>query len=257
MEWMALAWLRAYQVTKEEKYKQTVMELWQDILSGWDEQEGGGIAWKKSQLDYKNTPANAPAAILAARLYQEFGKESDLQWAKRIFEWEKKNLVDPESGIVWDGKNRQGDQQIDKDWQFTYCQGVYIGAGLELFRITKDKAYLEDADRTVHAVKQKLIDPVKGTLKDEGDGDGGLFKGILVRYLGELVKEVPTQNEAVQILKQNAESLWQFGRDENQNVFDKSWAFKPEGIVQLSVDLSGVMLLEQMAKLEKNGLLKE
>jgi predicted alpha-1,6-mannanase (GH76 family) len=255
MEWMALAWLRAYQFDPQDKYKQTVLELWKDIQSGWNEQEGGGIAWKKSQLDYKNTPANAPAAILAARLYQQFGDDKDLQWAVKIYQWQKANLVDPVTGIVWDGKNRQGDGQIDKNWQLSYCQGVFIGAALELYRMTKDKTYLDDITRVVHATKEKLVNPATGTLPDEGDRDGGLFKGILIRYLGELILQVPTQDEARQILFQNAESLWTKARDPLRNVFSQTWTAKPEIVVELSTNLSGVMLLEQMAMAEKNGIL--
>ena len=45
----------------------------------------------------------------------------------------------------WDGINRLGDGQIDKDWQFTYCQGYSSGAGIELYSCTGESAYLADA----------------------------------------------------------------------------------------------------------------
>lgn len=83
MEWMALACLRAYDLTKDEKYKATAETLWEDIKTGWSDYLGGGISWKKDQRDYKNTPANAPASILASRLYQLNHKEEDLAWAKK------------------------------------------------------------------------------------------------------------------------------------------------------------------------------
>jgi predicted alpha-1,6-mannanase (GH76 family) len=255
MEWMALAWLRAYQATKVDTYKQAVLTLWEDIKGGWNEHQGGGIAWQKSQLDYKNTPANAPAVILAARLYQQFGNADDLAWATRIYEWQREHLVDPESGFVWDGMNRLGDGQIDKSWEFTYCQGVYIGAGVELYRATGDKAYINEASRTLLIAKLKLASPATGILPVEGDGDGGLFKGILIRYVGELVLEDPSQTEAIELLKTNAASLWDFGRDSARQVFSDSWTLEPEPAVELSADLSGVMLVEQMARLEKKGLL--
>ena len=38
-------------------------------------------------------------------------------------------------------------------------------------------------------------------------------------------------------------------------MFSKSWAATPEPAEDLSVNLSGVMLLERMAALEKQGLL--
>ncbi|WP_246359020.1 glycoside hydrolase family 76 protein [Paenibacillus phytorum] len=257
MEWLALAWLRAYNATGDEKYKEAALELWEDIKTGWNEEQGGGIAWRKPQLDYKNTPANAPAAILAARLYKQFGKSEDLAWAKKIYDWQKANLVDPDSGFVWDGKNREGDGKIDKGWEFSYCQGVYIGAGVALYQATGDKSYLADAARTAQASKLRLTSPVTGMLPSESNGDGGLFKGIYVRYLAELVLADPGQKESLELLVTNADSLWKYGRDEQRVMFSKSWAATPEPAEDLSVNLSGVMLLERMAELEKQGLLKQ
>ncbi|MGN6511666.1 MAG: glycoside hydrolase family 76 protein, partial [Chitinophaga sp.] len=65
MEWMALACLRAYEATSDEKYKTTAELLWTDIKTGWDDTWGGGIYWNKERKN-KNTPANAPACIIAA-----------------------------------------------------------------------------------------------------------------------------------------------------------------------------------------------
>ncbi|MFB9328310.1 glycoside hydrolase family 76 protein [Paenibacillus aurantiacus] len=255
MEWMAIAWLRAYQATGESRYKDAALELWEDIQTGWNDHMGGGIAWQKSQLDYKNTPANAPAVILAARLYREFGRDEDLQWALRIYAWLRTNLVDPATGFVWDGMNRTGDGGIDKDWKFTYCQGVYVGAGVELYRCTGNEAYLSDAVRTAEAVRAELVSPETGLLPDEGDGDGGLFKGILVRYLGELLAAFPADARTVQLLAHQADTLWQEGRDPERDVFGTSWNGKPGDRVTLSTQLSGIMLLEQLALLERSGML--
>ncbi len=254
MEWLAIAFLRAYDATGQEKFKAAAIVLWEDIKTGWNEHSGGGIAWKKTQLDYKNTPANAPAVILAARLYQRFGNAEDLEWAKRIYEWQKANLVDPDSGFVWDGMNRTGDGMIDKAWEFTYCQGVYIGAGVELFRATKDQVYLQDAIRSAGASVTRLTSPITGMLPDEDKGDGGLFKGIYVRYMSELIAQDPSQLTLIDMLKKNANTLWSDGRAEDQVLFSGSWKSKPEAAVDLSTQLSGVMLLEQMGRLESLGM---
>ncbi|MGO4107586.1 glycoside hydrolase family 76 protein [Paenibacillus sp. YAF4_2] len=253
MEWMAIAWLRAYQATGVEKYKAAALLLWDDIQTGWNDHVDGGIAWQKSQLDYKNTPANAPAAILAARLYQEFGREEDLAWASNIYNWLKAKLVNPETGFVWDGMNRTGDGSIDKDWKFTYCQGVFIGAGVELYRITGDAGYLQDAERTAQAARDELLSD--GLWPDEGNGDGGLFKGILVRYLGELAAVSANREELAALLEHQGQMLWQNGIDASRKVFSTSWAIQPEERVTLSTQLSGIMLLEQLATLEQRGLI--
>ncbi|MDF2836465.1 MAG: glycosyl hydrolase [Paenibacillus sp.] len=255
MEWMAISWLRAYEATGVERFKEAALLLWEDIKTGWNDHMGGGIAWQKSQLDYKNTPANAPAIILACRLFRLFGVEDDLSWAQRIYEWQKANLVDPESGFVWDGMNRTGDGSIDKDWQFTYCQGVYIGAGVELYRVTRDEQYLADAIRTTEATRNALAADSTGLFPDEGDGDGGLFKGILVRYLAELAKTAPGRTRAEELLLDNANSLWSAARDAERDLFHTDWGSAPPERVTLSTQLSAIMLLERAADLEESGII--
>ncbi|MBT2292753.1 glycosyl hydrolase [Paenibacillus albidus] len=250
MEWMALAWLRAYQATGEELYKQTTLVLWEDIRTGWNSHMGGGIAWQKSQLDYKNTPANAPAVILAARLYQAFGDTQDLEWAHKIYNWQKEHLVDPKTGFVWDGMNRTGDGQIDTDWKYTYNQGVYIGAAIELYRITEDQAYLDEAGRTFEVAAREFAVPPGGTLPDEGAGDAGLFKGILVRYAGELAAAHAENGEAAAFLHKNASVLWDMGKSPEQALFGTDWTKAPGEIIPLSSQLSALKLLERMAVLD-------
>ncbi|MCD9020453.1 glycoside hydrolase family 76 protein [Cohnella silvisoli] len=258
MEWMGISWLRAYESTGNAVFKETVLELWEDIKTGWNPAMGGGIAWHKEQLGYKNTPANGPAIILAARLARQLGDPDDLVWAEKIYVWLKNNLVDPETGFVWDGMNRNGDGEIDKDWKFTYCQGVFIGAAVELYRVTGDLSYLHDASRTAKAAIAELTDPVTGLLPDEEDGDGGLFKGIFVRYLAELVAEKPDEKEAIETLRINAVSMWDRGRGEGNVLFSTDWSSKPSpDKVTLSAQLSGIFLLERMAVIEKGHKIAE
>ena len=258
MAWEALANLRAFQITQDPSYKATATLLWADLKTGWNTNQGGGIAWNKGQLDYKNTPANAPVAIFAARLYQLDRNPDDLAWAQKIYDWEKKNLVDPTTGAVWDGLNRQGDGQVDKNWIFSYNQGVFLGAGLELYRATQQSTYLDDANRTAgYVLNDSQLSP-GGILKDEGGGDGGLFKGILVRYLAQLATEpnvsAATRARYVSFLKFNGESLYKQATRRPQYLFNTSWTAQPSGTVDGSTQMSGVMMFEVMADLQARQL---
>lgn len=226
MQWMALAVLRAHEATGEERYLDGAQELWADIQGGWNDHCGGGIAWKKDQLDYKNTPANAPAAILAARLYGMLGHEADLEWARRIYAWNKSHLVDAETGFIWDGINRLGDGHLEDGWHFTYNQGAYLGAGLALFEATGEETYLQDALRTAEETRTRLIDATSVLLPHERDGDVGLFNGIFVRYLALLVQTVP-RPELMALLRHNAETLWHAGRDPESGLMGLSWNERP------------------------------
>ena len=248
MQWLALSCLRAWDASRNPVFKDAALALWADIQGGWNDACGGGIAWRKPQLDYKNTPANAPAAILAARLYTRFGDASNLEWARRIFDWLIAHLIDPESGFVWDGMNRLGDGAVDRDWMFTYCQGVTIGAALELHAITGDAQLLEIARRTARAARDRLSDPLTGAMPDEGTGDAGLFKGILVRYLEQLVT-VTGDAATRDWLEINAAVAWQH-RDAATGLSGTSWTTQPQFPLDLSSALSGAMLFETMARLE-------
>ncbi|MEK8130714.1 glycoside hydrolase family 76 protein [Paenibacillus filicis] len=247
MEWTALALLRAYEETGEEEYKLAVLALWEDIKTAWNDHVGGGMAWKKDQTNYKNTPANAPAAILAARLYGLLQDEEYLNWAERIYAWNKTHLVDPDTGFVWDGINRMGDGKIDYDWAFTYCQGVFLGAGLELYLKTGNRQYAADALRTTKACIERLCDPATRMLPDEGIDDTGLFKGILIRYWVQLYRQFPEQEQVREVILRNAERLWESGLNQELGLCGPSWGEAPELPVQLSVQLSGLMLLEAAA----------
>lgn len=247
MEWMALALLRAYDIFREEKYREQVLLIWEDIKTAWNDFCGGGMAWKKDQPDYKNTPANAPAAILAFRLYKRFHREEDLAWGKRIFEWNRDNLMDPKTCFIWDGMNRKGDGRIDKDWKFTYCQGVMMGAALEYYRITGDRQQLCLAEKVAGRAVLELTGE-DGIFNEEGPDDCGLFRGIFFRYLCELIQEDAAEcTDLKDILFQNAAAVETVGNEDG--LIGSNWRKKAQGEVDLAQHLSGVMVLEMAVRL--------
>ncbi|WP_158557059.1 glycoside hydrolase family 76 protein [Mucilaginibacter conchicola] len=255
MEWLALASLRAYEVTKDADYLTAAKTLWTDIKKGKNDQQGGGIAWNKSKPGYKNTPANAPAIIFAARLYQLEKNQADLDLAKELYTWLKKTLLDG-SGIIFDGINSNGDGTIDKN-KFTYNQGVYMGAALELYNATGDAAYLTDATNNATATIKDLDISPGGLLKNEGQGDGGLFKGILVRYLTLLTlkEDVPsaTRDNYAAFLKYNAETLFAKGIGRPDFMVSPDWKTKPSGTTDLTTQISGLTTIEAAATLKAAG----
>lgn len=251
MLWMALALLRLHEHTGDDTYRNAVLTLWDDIQTGWNDHYGGGIAWQKNQLDYKNTPSNAPAVILAARLYQTFGNEEDLEWARRTYDWLQETLIDSETGFAWDGINRQGDGEIDKNWAFTYNQGTYIGASLALYRITGDATYREEAFRTAEATVDRLADAESGIFSESGSGDGGLFKGVLIRYMTAFILEFPEETDTYrELVLNNADTLWAKTREaDDRLLFAADWSAPAEPPLDLSAQLSGMMLVEHAARL--------
>lgn len=255
MEWMALAALRAYQLTGDNAYNDIVQTLWIDIKNGWSADLGGGIWWRKDNPS-KNTPSNMPAAILAARLYQEFGNANDLEWAKNIFTWQKNTLYENATGWVYDNIDKNGNKNLT--WKFTYNQGTFLGAALELFKITGNAQYKTDAiTASDYAVGSGQLTSA-GVLRDEGGGDGGLFKGVFVRYFTRLIIEgqLPDNKKQsyIAFLVKNGQSLWSKGTNKNLILFNTAWDRMPGNSTDLTTQLSGVMLMESLATLKELNL---
>ncbi|EAC3992387.1 glycoside hydrolase [Listeria monocytogenes serotype 1/2b] len=249
MLWNALAAYRLYKETGKPIYLEDAQLVWQDLVdTGWNNIMGGGFAWRRPQMYYKNTPVNAPFIILSCWLYNEFNETKYLEWAMKTYEWQTKVLV-REDGFVEDGINRLEDGAIDYEWKFTYNQGVYIGANLELYRITKEAKYLDTANKTADISLKELTED--GIFKDEGNGgDEGLFKGIFYRYFTDLMEETANKTyrnfvfNSCQVLVDNAKL-------DGYLLMGMNWKEKPSGKIPYSAELSGMIALEMAAKLER------
>jgi predicted alpha-1,6-mannanase (GH76 family) len=259
MGWLALSSLNAYDATKDEAYMQATDILWTDMKKGITNVMGGGMGWSKGKPNFKNTPANGPAIILASRLYRHTNNAADLETAKSLYTWLKNTLVEPGTYRIWDGINSEGDGELTKN-KYTYNYGLFIGAGVEMFKTTKESAYLNDAVKTANGAIADLELAPGGILKDEGQGDGGLFKGIFVRYLTLLINQpelsAGDREKYVTFLKFNAQTLYKQGISRPGLMISPAWNKAPSGKIDLTTQLSGLMLIEAAASLEKSGLLK-
>ena len=255
MEWLALASLRAYDATKDSKYKDLTDLLWTAIKGGWTTVKGGGIMWEKNSPNSKNACSNGPAMILACRLYKLNGVADDLDWAKKIYNWQRANLVEAARGVVWDGYGNTSEGAI-----YTYNQGTWLGGALELYTITKDIQCLKDAIRNANYIINDMqkFSP-NGILRGENTGDGGLFKGIFIRYFTQLILlgelDSYTKSLYLKYLQHNGESLLGKATKMPEFIFGPDWVTMPAAVKQdCSVELSGIMLLEALDQLKRSGL---
>jgi predicted alpha-1,6-mannanase (GH76 family) len=155
MAWLALALQRAERWVGVRR-RGAVGALADALRSGWTDDSGGGIWWRlrdKYDEDFKNAPTNGPAAILFARVRDPRGYDAG--------GWIERHLVDPQTGLVWDGVHLSGDGGIREieTARYTYCQGVYLGACLELAAWGQDGGpgvWGVRAARTVEAVAEHL-----------------------------------------------------------------------------------------------------
>jgi predicted alpha-1,6-mannanase (GH76 family) len=259
MGWLALSSLRAYDATKDDAYTAVTNILWEDMKKGITDVQGGGMGWSKDRPNFKNTPANGPAIILASRLYRLNNKPEDLQVAKSLYSWLKSTLVEPGTFVIWDGINYDGTGVITKN-KYTYNAGLFIGAALELYKATNERAYLDDAVKTANKSITDIDLAPGGILKDEGQGDGGLFKGVYIRYLTLLVNEpgvsASDRDKYLSFLKFNAQSLYRQGISRPALTISSAWNKTAQGTTDLTTQLSGMMLIEAAAQLSASGTLK-
>lgn len=258
MEWMAIAALRAYQTTNDQKWMDVTLELYEYIEGGWTDVNGGGVMWEKNHPNSKNACSNGPAMILAARLYRETGKQEYLDFATKIYDWMAVSLVN-EYGGVWDGYGNHNEGML-----LTYNQGTWLGGCLELYNITQDKKYYYSALTTAeYVVNDRKRFSSLGVLKGENSGDGGLFKGIFVRYLAQMITDNVLDEETEEVFTsfflENGLSCYHAAMLKGDNLtFGHNWAEFPENtITDSSIHLSGIMLYEMISNLERSGKLKK
>ena len=243
MAWMAIALLRAEEVAGADTGA-LVRELWADIRAGWDDQHGG-IVWRRDDpRPYTNAPANGPAAILAARLHRRYGDPADLDWARRIADWLQDTLVDPDSGVVWDGAHPYEHSAVDRT-VWTYNQGTVVGAEVQLWQTTGDSCHLDRARRTATAALDRYGE---GGFPVEGTGDGSLFKGILARYLGDLIEADPDGSQRVRAALASSGTAVAAAAGVPIGI---DWQHPPTSEVGLGSEVSGALLLETLARLER------
>ncbi|AEF42494.1 glycoside hydrolase family 76 protein [Hoyosella subflava] len=264
MAWLGLALERSSRLAGVSRKDKAIETLTRELTESWSPEKGGGLPWRRKD-DFFNTPANGPAAILLART-------GNVDRAEEIADWIYANLVDIERGLIYDGV--RGDGTVERAI-YTYCQGVVLGAGTELAIRTAAPRHSERVRTLVAAVSTELAP--RGVIRTAGGGDGGLFQGILARYLAFVATSLPAHHEhdhqtrrmARGIVLRSAEAAWRNHLDAPGGpLFGANWAAPPtfpdarsapskmkDGAVRasavperdLSVQLSGWMLMEAAA----------
>ena len=215
MAWLALATLRLEKLAEDtrkttgrRRNAKVLKSLTLQFDSASTDDLGGGTFWSKKR-DFKNTPATAPVALYYARTGQAAK-------AQALLDWLNAKLYDPEQGMYRDGlRIAPGGELVLESAIYTYNQGPVLGALLEL----GGDANLERAAALVAAVERNLTvqAPLMGrkaaVLRSEGTGDGGLFTGVLVRYLAlaAVDERLPAETRATAALlvTDTAESFWE------------------------------------------------
>jgi len=238
--WWTIACARAYRITGEARYLARARSEFDRIYAKEvDQTLGGGMWWKSDRHGSKNACVNGPAAITAMELASILKDETYVDKARDLYVWERANLFDANTGAVYDNLNTR--QRVSRR-VFTYNPGTFIGAALRLYRWTEDKAYLADAALAGDYMRQRLCNP-DGIIKSEGQGDGGAFKLIGMRYMVELARVTP-QKALDDWLQKNADTVWR-NRRASDSIMGYDWSrpVKADDRIECQSAAGGVVLL--------------
>ena len=269
MAWLGLAIERADRHL-ELHHPKALRTLSKRMYDAWEPERGGGIPWRTVDTFF-NAPANGPATILLART-------GHLDRALAMCDWMDTTLVDPDSHLVIDGIKPQGDGFERVTAIYTYCQGVVLGSEVEAARRTRETVHLDRIDRLLTAVEAHECPD--GVIRGAGGGDGGLFMGVLARYLALVATDLPAdlpgadelRRRSAALVLSSADAAWSTRAEvDDAVVFSADWhqqAIRPTrggtdaafiaGAVNsssvperdLSVQLSGWMVLEAAAAID-------
>jgi predicted alpha-1,6-mannanase (GH76 family) len=259
MAWLGLALDRAQRHLRVD-HGAAIATLVGELHDAWQPEHGGGIPWRRGD-SFFNTPANGPAALLLAR-------SGKLERAQEMADWIHDRLVDPDTGLVFDGI-RHG---VLEPAVYSYCQGVVLGVETELATRSGDPRHRTRVHALVDAVDHELTE--RSIVTGGGGGDGGLFNGILARYLAMVATTMPLQDAddvraraaARRIVLASADGAWENRLQiEGLPLFGSDWTrparlpgssgtvaqfaagtVRPSSIAErdLSVQLGGWMLME-------------
>jgi predicted alpha-1,6-mannanase (GH76 family) len=223
--WWALAWIDAYDLTRNTDYLLMAESISADMAGAWDDTCGGGIWWSKDR-HYKNAIANELFLSVTAHLANRTSgsmRGQYLAWGNREWKWFQASGMINAKSLVNDGLTK-GSGEIGAPGctnngrtTWTYNQGVVLGGLVELMAANHDPDLRLDAQKIGTAAIGQLVDE-NGILHDPCEpkcgADAVQFKGIFIRNLVLLEKAQP-QEAYESFIYKNADTVWKDAQGPN------------------------------------------
>lgn len=229
MAWLTLALERLNRLhnalygTGDATAQDAATTLYQHLSEACTQDLGGGAYWSVER-NFKNTPATAPIALALARAHR-------YEEAQALLSWLRAHLWDASGQIYLDGIKITGytkglPDTLLEDGAYSYNAGPVLAA---TFEALGDSARVLGTKHDLTSAQEHAGDIITGVLthfttefehesetlrllQTHGSGDGGLFTGILARYLAHVAHspllDDASKNTACQLVTDTARVLW-------------------------------------------------
>ncbi|MHB8962708.1 MAG: glycoside hydrolase family 76 protein [Saccharofermentanales bacterium] len=245
-EWIGLDFLERYEQTHHAIYLDKAIIVSDFIKSGMSDELNGGIYWCEQTKDMKNTCSNAPAALFYLKLFKLTGDHSFYTLGLELYKWTKMTLQDTD-GLYMDHVKKDG--SIDKT-KYTYNSGVMIQAAVELFLITSEKQYLEDAQRIARS-SMEYFAPSRGSGNRFYPAGTPWFNAVLFRGIIALV-EIDDNYVYFDLFIENIMHAWEYGMDKN-GLIDRDWSGETSNNSKWLLDQAAMIEIYAQAAIVKNN----
>ncbi|KAK0122557.1 hypothetical protein ONS96_009599 [Cadophora gregata f. sp. sojae] len=221
--WWALGWIQAYDVTGNQDYLNTAVDIFKDMKNGSEPDCGGGIWWDKANT-YVNAIANELYLSVASHLANRvpYQKQTYLDIATKQWDWFQKTGMINSQNLINDGLNNKCKNNNGTVW--SYNQGVILGGLVELNKAAPNLSYLTKANVIAKAAIKALS--INGVLHDPCEpncgADGNQFKGIFMRNL-QILQTASPDNADLEFFASNTASIWSKDRSKAGNELSVDW----------------------------------
>ncbi|KAK4196484.1 glycoside hydrolase family 76 protein [Triangularia verruculosa] len=259
--WYALALLSTYDLTHNSTYLSLTTTDEAYMSQYWlNTSCSGGLIQQIPSQSYKNAISNELYISLAAGLYLRTDDKNYLDKAVMAWDWFRESGMINQQDLVNDGLTSDCRNNNQTEW--SYNQGVILGALVDLYHATGNSSYLSQAKTIADAAIAVSTSPLitttdnspSGTILTEScehDGrcnnDQQAFKGIFAYNLGKLDREFD-ERPYRGVLTAWAETMWRYDKAVVQSdgvegdLYDVSWA-GPYGEASLGRQVSAGGLL--------------
>jgi len=246
---VAIDYMESYFVTENPLYLQRAKAVFKFIVSGWNNDLGGGVPWLEGHNDQKPACTNGMATLAALKIYQGSKDPYYLDQGKKFYHWMYNTLRDSTGVIANDIK--PGGQLNRTFW--TYNTGSLIEAAVLLYQITGEKQYLQQAQQLA-ADSYAHFSTVPHDKNLTLHIDLPWFVTVLFRGY-EALYHVDRNYKYLAAVEKDLNYAWQHTRDQ-YGYTSHSWTPKPEEINKPKWLLDQACIAELYARLSQVVLLE-